>query len=84
MSVYCLKYDKKQVIIMAEETKRISIPSSLYRKIEGKIKETGFTSVDDYVVYVLREILSEDEEDEFTEEDEEKVRERLRSLGYLD
>ena len=69
---------------MAEETIKISIPLSLYKKIKEKIHETGFSSVSDYVTYVLREILSEDEEEEFTEEDEEKVKERLRSLGYLD
>ncbi len=68
-----------------EKFMRISIPTSLYKKIEGRIKDTGFTSVSSYVTYVLREVLSEDEEDEdFTEEDEEKVKERLRSLGYLD
>ena len=70
---------------MSDKVMNVAIPESIYKKIEGKIKETGFSSVSDYVTYVLREILSEDEEDEeFTEEDEEKVKERLRSLGYLD
>ena len=64
---------------------KISIPTSLYKKIEERIKDTGFASVSSYVTYVLREVLSEDEEEDvFTEEDEEKVKERLRSLGYLD
>ncbi len=67
-----------------ERFMKISIPSSLYRKIDERIKETGFNSVDSYVAYVMREVLSDDEEEEFTEEDEEKVKERLRSLGYLD
>lgn len=63
----------------------VSIPASLYRSIESRIKDAGFESVSSYVTYVLREILSDDEEDEgLTEEDEEKVRERLRSLGYMD
>ncbi len=68
-----------------EKFMKISIPTSLYKKIEGRIKDTGFKSVSSYVTYVLREVLSEDEEEDvFTEEDEEKVKERLRSLGYLD
>ena len=68
-----------------EKLKQISVPASLYNSIEGRIKDTGFESVDSYVTYVLREILSEDEEEEtLTEEDEEKVKERLRSLGYMD
>ena len=68
------------------KTMTVDIPSSLYRRIEDTIKDTGFDSVDSYVAYVLREILSEDEEEDvnLTEEDEEKIRKRLKSLGYLE
>ncbi len=64
----------------------VPIPGPLFKKIEERIKGTGFTSVSSYVTYVLREIVSEEEEEEqdpFTEEDEERVKERLRALGYL-
>ncbi len=75
---------------MAETKKKfttVSIPTPLFQKIEERIKDTGFTSVSSYVTYVLREIIaeeSEDEEEPFTEEDEERVKERLRALGYID
>ncbi len=74
---------------MSEEEKKyttVSIPTPLFRKIEERIKGTGFTSVSSYVTYVLREIIAEDEESEeaFSKEDEERVKERLRALGYLD
>ena len=64
----------------------VEIPASLYARIEEIIKDTGFKSVSSYVTYVLREVLAEDEEEQevFSKEDEEKVKERLRSLGYLD
>ena len=64
----------------------VSIPSPLFKKVEERIKETGFTSVSSYVTYVLREIIAEDtqEEEPFTKEDEERVKERLRALGYID
>ena len=64
----------------------VSIPTPLFKKIEERIKGTGFTSVSSYVTYVLREIIAEDEESEeaFSKEDEERVKERLRALGYLD
>ena len=65
----------------------ISIPTPLAEKIKKRIQGTGFTSLSSYVTYVLREVLSgvEEEEDEaFTKEDEERVKERLRALGYLD
>ena len=64
----------------------ISIPTPLFRKVEERIRGTGFTSVSSYVTYVLREVVSEEsgEEEPFTEEDEERVKERLRALGYID
>lgn len=65
----------------------ISIPTPLAEKIKKRIKGTGFTSLSSYATYVLREILSGMEEETgeaFTKEDEEKVKERLRALGYLD
>lgn len=79
---------------MAEKKKKdgkyttVSIPTVLYKKIKKRIEGTGFTSVSDYVTYVLREVLASLEEEEkqraFTKEEEEKVKERLRALGYLD
>ena len=73
---------------MSEKKKytSVSIPTPLFKKIEERIKGTGFTSVSSYVTYVLREIIAEDEESEeaFSKEDEERVKERLRALGYLD
>lgn len=66
----------------------ITIPKPLYEKIKERIKKTGFTSVSDYVTYVLREVVSSLEEEQkkevFTREEEKKVKERLRALGYLE
>ena len=74
---------------MSEEQKKfttVSIPNPLFKKIEERIKGTGFTSVSGYVTYVLREVVAEEEDkaEPFTNEDEERVKERLRALGYLD
>ncbi|WP_456469353.1 CopG family transcriptional regulator [Archaeoglobus sp.] len=71
---------------MPEEIE-VKIPKEVYEKIEERIRDTEFKSVDEYVTYVLREVLAsleEEEEEVFTEEEEEKVKERLRALGYLD
>jgi len=65
----------------------ISIPMLLAEKIKKRIDGTGFTSLSSYTTYVLREVISgieEDKEEAFTKEDEEKVKQRLRALGYLD
>jgi Arc/MetJ-type ribon-helix-helix transcriptional regulator len=73
---------------MEEEKKftTVSIPTPLFDKIKERIKGTGFTSVSAYVTYVLREVIAEEGEEEqpFTEDDERRVKERLRALGYLD
>jgi len=64
----------------------VSIPAPLFKKIGERIKGTGFTSVSSYVTYVLREVVSEEEEgtEPFTKEDEKRVKDRLRALGYLE
>jgi len=74
---------------MGEKVKKfttVSIPAPLFKKIKERIKGTGFTSVSSYVTYVLREVVSEEEEEgePFTKEDEERVKRRLRALGYID
>ena len=74
-----------------KETKKyttISIPTPLANKIKQRIEGTGFNSLSSYVTYVLREDISNVEDDEqkeaFSKDDEEKVKDRLRALGYLD
>ena len=65
----------------------ISIPTALAEKIKKRIKGTGFTSLSSYVTYVLREVISgmeEEDEEVFTKEDEKRVKDRLRALGYID
>ncbi len=67
----------------------VSIPKPLADKVKNRMRGTGFSSVSSYVTYVLRQILSSIEEDEqskqaFTKEEEEKVKQRLRDLGYID
>jgi len=71
-----------------EEYVKIKIPKRLIGKIKAHIKQTEFKSVDEYATFVLEEVIkdvSEQEPEEvFSEEDEQKVKERLRALGYLD
>ena len=78
--------DVREMSGKAEEKEfvKISIPKSLFEKIKERIEGTGFASVSDYVVYVLNELLSEGEEEHFSREDEEKIKARLRALGYID
>ncbi len=60
----------------------ISIPSTLFKKIENHIDGTGFPSVSGYVAFVLRTILSEGGNPK-ADYEAEAVKKRLRELGYL-
>ncbi len=65
--------------------KKVEIADEIYEKIEKRMNEFGFKTVEEYVDFVLRQSLS-DEKDEnvFSEEEEEAIKKRLRDLGYLD
>ena len=70
----------------------IKIPRDLYRRLSQMIAGTGFSSVNEFIVFVMRtlassgEIKDDEEEDRvaFSKEEEEEVKKRLRALGYLD
>ena len=71
---------------MENEATDITIPAELYREIETKIKNTDVASVQDYVIKVLKDSLpkGEKEEEGLSKEEEDKVKERLKALGYMD
>ncbi|MBI4302328.1 MAG: CopG family transcriptional regulator [Chloroflexi bacterium] len=67
-----------------DEKRTVSLPADLYRRIGERMSHADFLSVDEYVVFVLEEVLKEDEtEVSFSEEEEEMVKKRLKALGYL-
>lgn len=65
----------------------VSIPITLYNRIKELIRDTGFTSVSQYVTYVLREVVAAHEGEKyrepFTEEDRRRIIEKLKRLGYI-
>ena len=71
---------------MTEEKTKISIPTILYEKIAEKLEKPTEDAVAQYIQKILEDNLSKQETDEasLSEEDEEKVKERLKALGYMD
>ncbi len=67
---------------MTENKVAVMIPRELYQKIEEKIAGTSFTSVEEYVMLKLENEFPD--ETEYTEEEEQIIRERLRRLGYIE
>jgi len=68
-----------------EGKKAVFLPAELYGKVEERVKATDFGSVDEYVGFILEEVVKEEEEEKaFSEEEEKEVKKRLKDLGYLD
>ncbi|PLV59323.1 CopG family transcriptional regulator [Thermotoga sp. KOL6] len=69
----------------------IKIPKSLYARIKKVIEGTSYNSVTEFVVDVLRDLVSsgiEKVNDEFemtslTKEEIKAIKRRLKNLGYL-
>jgi len=64
----------------------VSISKKLVDEIQRRNDESGgeFKTVEEYIEFVLTEILREDEPEQvYTPEEEEEIKERLRRLGYI-
>jgi Arc/MetJ-type ribon-helix-helix transcriptional regulator len=62
----------------------LRIPEDVAAALEERIRGSSFKSVDDFVNFVLARLLEQSSESAFSEEDEKALKERLRSLGYID
>jgi hypothetical protein len=71
---------------MAKEFTTISIPTAIFKKIEETIRGTEVSSVASYIAKVVGEALLKAEAgpEVFSKADEEKVKDRLKALGYID
>ena len=68
-----------------QDKKAVYLSADVYEKVKERAETTGFSSVEEYVNFVMEEVIKEDTEEEvFTKEEEEEVKKRLRALGYLD
>lgn len=65
----------------------IKIPRELYKKLSQMMAGTGFSSVTEFIVFVMRTLAAGGEiepEDRLTAGEVRKIRERLKRLGYLE
>ena len=64
----------------------IKIPKPLYESLKKRIEGTGFASVTDFIVYVMRQIAASGklhEDTSLTKKEIDQIRKRLKALGYL-
>jgi len=64
--------------------RNVQIPEEVARRLEARLEGSAFGSVDAFVAFVLGRLLEENSGPGFSEEDERALKDRLRSLGYID
>ena len=65
----------------------LKIPRPIYDRLQKIIEDSGYRSVNEFVVFVLRELLAErgkDDASALSPHEVELVRQRLRNLGDLE
>jgi hypothetical protein len=70
---------------MPEDKVPVYISKKLYEEVKKRVDESEgeFKSVEEFVEYVLIELLKEEEETPYTSDEEEEIKKRLRALGYI-
>ncbi|WIV66822.1 hypothetical protein [Natrialbaceae archaeon AArc-T1-2] len=67
----------------------VELPATLLERVEARVPRSEFDTTEEYVAFVLEEVLArvEDETDgggDYDAVDQDEVETRLKSLGYLD
>ncbi len=70
---------------MGTDRVTLKIPRPLYEKIKIVIEGSGFSSVNEFVVYILRDLLSVTGagKKDLSSQEVEAIRKRLENLGYF-
>ena len=72
---------------MPDSKVTIKIPRTIYERIQGIVEGSSFSSCTDFIVYVLRDLVSERrvaaDGEPLSRHEIEAVRRRLKSLGDL-
>jgi hypothetical protein len=64
----------------------LKIPRPLFQRLSVLIEGSGFSSVTEFVVYVLRDLVAHQEDEQpttLTAKELEAIRKRLKTMGYL-
>ena len=64
----------------------IKIPEELYKKLKSIIKNTGFSSVTEFIVFTMRSIASGgkiSKRAKYKQREIKEIKKRLKKLGYL-
>ena len=62
----------------------IQLSGALLKHGRETARKKGFGSLEEFLVFLLKKELRMEEEETISEEEKEKIKERLRKLGYLE
>jgi len=71
---------------MEHDRVTLKIPRPLYDKLRTVIQGSGFRSVNEFVVYVLRDLISlrqDEKEADLSKDEIDIIKQRLKNLGYF-
>ena len=70
---------------MAKDKVTLKIPRPLYEKLKTVIQGSGFSSVNEFVVYILRDLMSVKSKGkkELSAEEIKAIQQKLKNLGYF-
>jgi metal-responsive CopG/Arc/MetJ family transcriptional regulator len=71
---------------MENDRVTLKIPRPLYKKLKIVIEGSGFRSVNEFVVYVLRDLIAlkqGESEKELSKGEIDAIKQRLKNLGYF-
>jgi CO dehydrogenase/acetyl-CoA synthase beta subunit len=68
---------------------QIEIDDDIYGILEARAGEKDFDETEEYIQHLLQQVVEKikrekQSQEEYSDEEEEKVKERLRGLGYMD
>jgi len=62
----------------------VYISKELYERTKKFIETQGsFTNIEEFIEFILSEMISEKFTTPYTKDEEEKIKERLKALGYI-
>jgi hypothetical protein len=72
---------------VGQDTEEIEMPRHVVDRVRDRLPRTEWDSPEEYMTFVMEEVLyrveQETEDDDFEPVNEEEVKDRLKSLGYL-
>ncbi|MCI4368007.1 MAG: hypothetical protein L3K09_00370 [Thermoplasmata archaeon] len=68
----------------ATKPRTIHVPEEVAAGLEKRMQGSAFPDLDAFVGFILARLLEDPSETPFSAEEEIRLKERLRSLGYID